>query len=661
MIVPKYLRLIFFLFFISFTNNSVAQNAGLHFDGVDDYVMSDIPPIAGNTAKSVEAWIKTTANSDPNNGGVQKVIVEMGTQATGTRFTLNILNSNAIRVEVQGNGINGTTAVNDGQWHHVAAVYDPLATTKVALYLDGALEASGNLTTAVNTSATGNIQIGRRCDALHYFNGSIDEVRVWNVARTAAQIANNRNVELCNATPNLVAYFPMNEGAPGLSNSSNTTISSYGNTYGTGALNGFTLSGSISNFVTGKSLGAGMTIHKINLTKCNAYAWPVTNQTYNTSGVYLGRIAKSNGCDSIIKLNLNITNVLRSTINVSACDTFTWASNGQTYATSGTYMDTLATSGGCDSIVTLNLTVSPIAPTTINVSACDSYTWSENSQRYTESTQAYKMLKNARGCDSLIILNLTIHKKDSAHFYVNQCNPYTWNATGLTYNKTGVYKAVLVTTYGCDSLVTLHLQISPAYRVEQTEIACSTFTWDKNGKVYTSTTTDSVVYKTAANCDSIIVLAVFIIKFDVTVSNKTTYLAANLSGAEYQWVNCFTRLPIVGATAQTYTPTATGTYKCLITYLGCVDSSACTTFVKTVGLNNSAKNNIKIYPNPTHDRVYLEGFQMNQSQTIFVFDVQGNLMLTNEIVGSGIIDLSALANGIYVIQAGDVFQRVAKM
>lgn len=79
------------------------------------------------------------------------------------------------------------------------------------------------------------------------------------------------------------------------------------------------------------------------------------------------------------------------------------------------------------------------------------------------------------------------------------------------------------------------------------------------------------------------------------------------------------------------------------------------------GLNNSAKNNIKIYPNPTHDRVYLEGFELHRSRTIFVYDVQGNLMLTNEIVGSGIIDLSALANGIYVIQAGDVFQRVAKM
>ena len=654
-------KLLLLLFLFVLSNKLIAQNAGLYFDGTDDYVMSDISPIAGNTAKTVEAWIKTTANSNPSAGGVQKVIVEMGLMSTGTRFTLNILNNNAIRLEVEGNGINGTTAVNDGLWHHVAGVYDPLATTKVALYLDGNLEASGNLTVTVNTAATGNIQIGRRCDGIHYFNGTIDEVRVWNVARTASQIANNRNVELCNSTANLVAYFPMNEGTPGATNTANTSISSYGNTFGTGALNGFTLSGSTSNFVTGKPLGAGLSVNKINLTKCNAYNWPVTNQTYNTSGTYIGRIAKANGCDSIIKLNLNITTILRSSITVKACDTFTWALNGQTYGASGSYADTLLTASGCDSIITLNLTVNPIPPTIQNISACDVYTWPENNQRYTQSTQAFANLKNARGCDSLITLNLTVNKKDSTDFYVDQCSPYTWSATGLTYNKTGIYNAVLVTSKGCDSLVALHLKISPAFRIVQSEIACQTFTWDKNGKVYTTTTTDSVIYKTAANCDSIIVLDVFIINFDITVSNKTTYLEANLAGAEYQWVNCFTRLPIVGATAQTFTPTATGNYKCLITYLGCVDSSSCTTFVKTVGVNNSTKNNIKIYPNPTHNRVYLDGFQMNKSQTIFVYDVQGNLMLSKEMLGSGMIDLAEFANGIYVIKAGVVFQRISKM
>ncbi len=655
------LSILLFFFLSICSNKLIAQNAGLYFDGADDYVMSDISPIAGNTAKTVEAWIKTTANSNPSAGGVQTVIVEMGLMSTGTRFTLNILNNNAIRLEVEGNGINGTTAVNDGLWHHVAGVYDPLATTKVALYLDGNLEASGNLTVTVNTAATGNIQIGRRCDGIHYFNGTIDEVRVWNVARTASQIANNRNVELCNSTPNLVAYFPMNEGAPGTSNTSNTSISSYGNTFGTGALNGFTLTGSTSNFVAGKTLAAGLSINKINLTKCNAYTWPVTNQTYNTSGTYIGRMAKANGCDSIIKLNLTITNILRSSITVKACDTFTWALNGQTYGASGSYADTILTASGCDSIITLNLTVNPIPPTIQNISACDFYTWPENNQRYTQSTQANAIIKNARGCDSLITLNLTINKKDSTDFYINQCSPYTWSATGLTYNKTGVYNAVLVTSKGCDSLVALHLKISPAFRIVQSEIACQTFTWDKNGKVYTTTTTDSVVYKTALNCDSIVVLDIFIIKFDVSVANKTTYLEANLAGAEYQWVNCFTRLPIVGATTQTFTPAATGTYKCLITYLGCVDSSVCNTFVKTVGVNNSTKNKIKIYPNPTNNIIYVQGLSDIENNIVELYDVQGNLILRKEMLGNGMIDLAEFANGIYVIKAGVVFQRIAKM
>ena len=51
---------------------------------------------------------------------------------------------------------------------------------------------------------------------------------------------------------------------------------------------------------------------------------------------------------------------------------------------------------------------------------------------------------------------------------------------------------------------------------------------------------------------------------------------------------------------------------------------------------------------------------MNQSQTIFVYNVQGNLMLSKEIIGSGIINLAEFANGIYVIKAGEVFHELRR-
>jgi hypothetical protein len=79
--------------------NTNAQN-GLNLDGTDDFVQTTYSGISGNATRTVEAWIKTTANCDPGNGGVQKVIADWGAFTTGARFTFNVLWSNAIRLEV---------------------------------------------------------------------------------------------------------------------------------------------------------------------------------------------------------------------------------------------------------------------------------------------------------------------------------------------------------------------------------------------------------------------------------------------------------------------------------------------------------------------------------------------------------------------------------
>ena len=101
----------------------------LSFDGTDDYVLTTAQGASGNSARTIEAWVKTTANCIPGaGGGVQQTIVDWGVFATSSRFTFNLLWANAPRLEVGGNGLSGVTAVNDGYWHHVAVVYDPNAT-----------------------------------------------------------------------------------------------------------------------------------------------------------------------------------------------------------------------------------------------------------------------------------------------------------------------------------------------------------------------------------------------------------------------------------------------------------------------------------------------------------------------------------------------------
>ncbi|QKG55052.1 LamG domain-containing protein [Hymenobacter sp. BRD67] len=103
-----------------------------------------------------------------------------------------------------------TTADLSGSWHHVAATYDAVANTRT-LYLDGAAISSDHPGAHAVPNAN-NVTIGTT-NGNEYFNGSIDEVRVWNVARTQAQLSTAKGIGLPGSTTGLVAYYRLNEGS----------------------------------------------------------------------------------------------------------------------------------------------------------------------------------------------------------------------------------------------------------------------------------------------------------------------------------------------------------------------------------------------------------------------------------------------------------------
>ncbi|MBK7410140.1 MAG: IPTL-CTERM sorting domain-containing protein [Saprospirales bacterium] len=141
----------------------------------------------------------------------QRVIVDWGLMTpNGSRYTVNMLNG-GLRIEVGGNGVTTATLINNGSWHHIAATYDnTLATDKHKLYIDGVFIIGSNLTVAANT-LPGNIIIGRRNDGINYWQGNIDDVRVWNVAKSAAEIAAGMNTEMTGLEPGLIFYSKFDE------------------------------------------------------------------------------------------------------------------------------------------------------------------------------------------------------------------------------------------------------------------------------------------------------------------------------------------------------------------------------------------------------------------------------------------------------------------
>ena len=106
--LKKILKHLVFAIIASSGISSFSQNTSLNFDGVNDYVQTTYSGISGGTAaRSIEAWIKTTANFNPSASGSQGVIADYGSFVTGGRFTFCVLWSNAIRIEVGGNGLSG--------------------------------------------------------------------------------------------------------------------------------------------------------------------------------------------------------------------------------------------------------------------------------------------------------------------------------------------------------------------------------------------------------------------------------------------------------------------------------------------------------------------------------------------------------------------------
>ncbi|WP_417588758.1 LamG-like jellyroll fold domain-containing protein [Owenweeksia hongkongensis] len=285
-----------------------AQNA-LNFDGVDDYISSSFSGISGTSARTVEAWVRTTANTVPANGGKQKVILDWGAASPlGSRFTFNVLFNGAIRVEVGGNGLSGNIDVTDGQWHHVAAVYDPSSTNPLKLYVDGVLDVSGNFTGVTMNTLSGNFAIGRRVDGVNTFEGDIDEVKVWNVARSLSNIVADTAAEYCTLPNGLVAYYRLNEGTAGGANSGKT--SAYEDVaMANGVLHNFSLSGSSSNWVSGANITAqGASFVSVTASACNQYISP-TGMTYDSSGVYLDTLQNVYSCDSVIETTLTVNYV----------------------------------------------------------------------------------------------------------------------------------------------------------------------------------------------------------------------------------------------------------------------------------------------------------------------------------------------------------------
>lgn len=270
--------------------------------------------------------------------------------------------------------------------------------------------------------------------------------------------------------------------------------------------------------------GCSSSSSTVNATACGSYE--VSGITYTSSGSYIDTISNTRGCDSIVNLNLTILDVDTTYDAQLSCSSYTWT-NGNTYTSSGTYYNYLTNSSGCDSVQVLELTIPPENETRDSITSCESYTWSNNST-YTSSGTYFDTLTSVFGCDSVQILELTILNGNTAQESITSCDNYTWT-NGVTYQSSGTYYDTLTAVSGCDSIRILNLSIPPVDSVQVANTVCDSYTWT-NGVTYDTSGTYYNTLVSAVGCDSVVVL-------DLTVLESSLDSDTIHSCESYTWTN----------------------------------------------------------------------------------------------------------------------------
>lgn len=205
-----------------------------------------------------------------------------------------------------------------------------------------------------------------------------------------------------------------------------------------------------------------------------------SGRVVKTTGVYHDTLRSATGCDSIITtLTLNVIKVVLRQIDTSLCPGQTYIlPSGKIATVTGSYKDTLKSTGGCDSmIVTVNTKVISVQNINLTASLCngEGYTLASGKVVYTAGTYV-DTLRSKKGCDSIITKVTLVIKAPTSSFVIHTtCVGASYVLpSGRVVNQPGIYSDTISNWTGCDSIITTELKNYLALSVQLfgVSIAC---------------------------------------------------------------------------------------------------------------------------------------------------------------------------------------------
>lgn len=337
----------------------------------------------------------------------------------------------------------------------------------------------------------------------------------------------------------------------------------------------------------------------IDVHSCESYT-NGSGDVLTESGIYADTLINASGCDSLSGIQLFIHPTEYATFSTVSCEYYILPSGVDTVFESGFYEDVLMTQFGCDSILTIEVDLIPQTQSFLVAFACGSYLSPDGEEWWTASGMYQDTLISQFGCDSIVTVQLSLQNSTS-EIFVSDCLGFASPDGTEFWNTSGVYVDTLINQSGCDSIVTIHLDILTD-DVTINEMACFEFAspsgnyvWTQSG-LYTDTLTNT------HGCDSIIHFNLTIIDVDSEVNQVENMLVCAQEDAEYQWLDCNNdQEPIDDEIYLIYELSTNGSYAVTITYDGCTVVSDCVNVTNIGVASSDDQMGFKLFPNPCFD------------------------------------------------------------
>jgi hypothetical protein len=274
-------------------------------------------------------------------------------------------------------------------------------------------------------------------------------------------------------------------------------------------------------------------------TMCQGSSFLFAGYSLTAQGIYRDTLQSViHGCDSFITLHLTVYPTSQVGLFDTICQGASVAIGSHRYSQAGTYSDTLNSIHGCDSIVTLHLSFYTTGFISLYDTICRGHTVSVGTHIHRQTGFYIDTLSGIHGCDSIVSLGLFVLPLDTFSIYENICQGQSANIGNHSYSSSGNYHDTLTSARGCDSIVNLHLTVYPRYTKDLYDTICSGSSISFAGQTLSTAGTFNNHLQSRYGCDSLIVMHLFvkptfsIYQFDTICSNSSfTFLGHSYSQA----------------------------------------------------------------------------------------------------------------------------------